>query len=69
MVKHQDGDIIFDPPLPKAKIDAFKSFKMLNGTKIIACFKQRLWPVNCSLIFCPNSEFSQVRPAMLTINT
>ena len=53
--------IEFVPSLPESKQKAFQCMKMLNGCKTIACYKERLWPLDCGLIFCTNSKFSQVR--------
>lgn len=39
-----DEYIIFDPPLPAAKVDAAKSLGMGAGMKIILQFAERFWP-------------------------
>jgi hypothetical protein len=57
----QNDAIKFSPALPQSKVSAISRIKMTHGHKCIAAFKERLWPLDCGLIFCDNSSFSQVR--------
>eukprot|EP00042_Codosiga_hollandica_P051303 m.627978 g.627978 ORF g.627978 m.627978 type:complete len:745 (-) comp58255_c0_seq16:90-2324(-) len=56
----QDGDIEFSPALPDCKRSSFKSISMSRGMKIVAAFRERAWPLDCGLLFCVDSKFSQM---------
>ena len=64
----QKGMIDFVPALPADKVASFGACKMLSGSKTIACFRERLWPLDCGLIFCVNETFSQASNIMQYIN-
>lgn len=48
---YQNDDIIFSPPLPQTKVDAFKKIGMGAGMKIIMSFSRAFWPADADSIF------------------
>ena len=40
----QEGDIAFDPPLPKAKVEAMGLYGMEDAAKLVLVFRTAVWP-------------------------
>lgn len=56
----QHGVITFNPPLPKAKLDAIQSIGMNNCVKVLMAFSDRFWPEDMFDVVCTNCFLPEI---------
>lgn len=56
----QEGDIMFNPPLPRAKVEAFEMVGMRNAVKLLLKFRTPFWPAQLQSVVCADSIIPEI---------